>query len=225
MQEQEAIRQCQAGKQEGLGILFQLHHQAVLRTAYGITRNHDLAEDVTQDVFIELFTAIKRYDPTRPFVPWLYRIAVHKSLDVLRKSGRTTDRHVPIDVDIPASPNPSPEDRVIDRELHAAIWAAVGTLSPKHRAVVVLRFYHDFSVAEMAVALDCRKGTIRSRLHYALRRLREPPEEPGQAPSTPKSPYAPIGPGLANANLPPYGGTAIRMACSFNPVRDEVEPC
>ena len=77
MQELEAIRQCQAGEQEALGILFELHHKSVFRTAYGITRNYDLAEDVTQQVFIELFTAIKRYDPRRPFLPWLRRIAVH----------------------------------------------------------------------------------------------------------------------------------------------------
>ena len=60
MQEQESISQCQAGEPEALGILFQLHHQAVFRTAYGITRNYDLAEDITQQVFIELFTAIRR---------------------------------------------------------------------------------------------------------------------------------------------------------------------
>ncbi len=58
MQELEAISKCQAGELEALGILYQLHHQAVLRTTNGITRNHNLAEDGNQQVSIELLTAI-----------------------------------------------------------------------------------------------------------------------------------------------------------------------
>jgi RNA polymerase sigma-70 factor (ECF subfamily) len=88
-QEQDAIRRCQAGDLDALGIISQLHHQAVFRTAYG----YHLAEDVTQQVFVELFTAIKGYDPSRPFPPWLHRIAVRRSLDALRR--RKQD--VPID--------------------------------------------------------------------------------------------------------------------------------
>ena len=133
MQEQEAISQCQAGEPEALGILFQLHHQAVFRTAYGITRNYDLAEDVTQQVFLELMPAIKRYDPGRPFLPWLRRIAVHRSLDAVKPRKYRT---VPIDesYNLP-SVAPSPEEAAEKSELGAAIWSAVGTLSPKHRAV------------------------------------------------------------------------------------------
>ena len=186
MQEQEAIRQCQAGEQKALGVLFQLHQQAVFQTAYGITRNYDLAEDITQQVFIELLTAIKKYDLNRPFPPWLHRIAVHRSLDELRRARLTTDRNSPMPdgVEFP-EPGPDLEKRVIDSELAKSIWAAVGTLRPKHRAVVVLYYYHGFSEDEIAEALHCRTGTVKSRLHYArahlrdaLRGLREPPTDP-----------------------------------------------
>ena len=186
---------------EALGILFQLHHQAVFRTAYGITRNQDLAEEITQKVFIELFTAIKRYDPRRPFFPWLQRIAVYKSLDELRKLRRTTDRDAPIpDGDDPPEPGPDPEKCVLDKELRAIIWAAVGNLSPKHRAVVVMYYYQDFSVAEISKTLGCLPKTVRTRLHYARARLREvfearevlkwrePPYDPG--PKLPPPPSA-----------------------------------
>ena len=171
MQEQEAISRCQAGDMEALGILFQLHYQAVFRTAYGITHNYVLAEDITQDVFIELFNAIKRYDPRRPFPPWLHGIAVHRSLDKLR---RPANRYVPIpDGDDLPSAAPSPEEEVEKSELRSTIRDALGGLEPKHRAVLVLRYYHGFSEAEMAVALHCQRGTVKSRLHYAQRRLRE----------------------------------------------------
>ncbi len=171
MQEQEAIRQCQAGNSAGLGALFELHHLSVFRTSFGIVRRIDLAEDVTQQVFIELFTAIKRYDLRRPFPPWLHRIAVHRSLDELR---RRKDRDVPIEAagELP-SPSTSPEQAAEESELRANIREALGALEPNHRAAVVLRYYQGFSEAEMAVALGCRRGTVKSRVHYALRRLRE----------------------------------------------------
>jgi len=171
LQEQAAVRECQAGKLAGLGVLFQLHQQAVFRTAYGIVRSQDLAEDITQQVFIQLFSSIKRYDLKRPFAPWLHRIAVNRSLDALRHhKGRT----VPIEVasDLP-SQDTTPERAAEDSELRGAIRGALGALRPKHRAAIVLRYYQGFGEAEMAVALHCRQGTVKSRLHNALRQLRD----------------------------------------------------
>ncbi len=214
MQEQEAISKCQAGEPEALGILFQLHHQAVFRTAYGITRNYDLAEDITQQVFIELFAAIQRYDPRRPFPPWLHRIAVHRSLDELRRPAK---RDVPIgDADYLPSPTPSPDDEAEKSELRATILDALGGLEPKQRAVLVLRYYHGFSEAEMAVALHCRRGTVKSRLHYAQRRLREILE--AQA-----SPLT--GPRLTNPSTYRNGGSVELVPGSYIPVCVEVDPC
>ena len=171
MQEQEAIRRCQAGEETALGVLYELHHRAVIRTAYGIVRRLDIAEDVTQQVFIELFSSIKRYDIKRPFPPWLHRIAVRRSLDELR---RPNHRDVAIGAaqELP-SRSDRPEQVAEESELRADIRKAIGTLDPKHRAAVVLRYYQGFTEAEMAIALHCRRGTVKSRLHYALRRLRE----------------------------------------------------
>ena len=170
MTEREAVQHCQAGEPAALGVLFELHHKAVFRTAYGIMRSRDLAEDVTQQVFIELFTSIKRYDLSCPFSPWLHRIAVNRSLDELR--GRK-DRYLPIEAahGLPSLAT-APEQAAEEPEVRAAIRHALGTLDPEQRAAIVLRYYHGFSEAEMAVALDCRPGTVKSRLHYALRRLR-----------------------------------------------------
>ncbi|MCH8274772.1 MAG: sigma-70 family RNA polymerase sigma factor [Armatimonadetes bacterium] len=67
----------------------------------------------------------------------------------------------------------SPEQAAEESELRSAIRNALGSLEPKHRAAVVLRYYQGFSEAETAVALGCRPGTVKSRVHYALRRLRQ----------------------------------------------------
>ena len=168
--EREAILRCQEGDLAGLEVLFELHRLAVLRTAYGIVGNSHLAEDVTQQVFVELFTAIRRFDPERPFAPWLYRVVVNISLKELRRRDR---RSLPLEeaaADLP-SLDPLPDLVAEESEIRSSIWAAIQALSPKQRAAVVLRYYHGFSEAEMAVALGCRRGTVKSRLHSALRRL------------------------------------------------------
>ena len=168
--EREAILRCQEGDLAGLEVLFELHRLAVLRTAYGIVGNSHLAEDVTQQVFVELFTAIRRFDPERPFAPWLYRVVVNISLKELRRRDR---RSLPLEeaaADLP-SLDPLPDLVAEESEIRRSIWTAIQALSPKQRAAVVLRYYHGFSEAEMAVALGCRRGTVKSRLHSALRRL------------------------------------------------------
>ena len=168
--EREAILRCQEGDLAGLEVLFELHRLVVLRTAYGIVGAHHLAEDVTQQVFVELFTAIRRFDPERPFAPWLYRIVVNISLKELR---RRDHRSLPLEeaaADLP-SLDPLPDLVAEESEIRRSIWTAIHALSPKQRAAVVLRYYHGFSEAEMAVALGCRRGTVKSRLHSALRRL------------------------------------------------------
>ena len=167
--ERQAILRCQQGDLAGLEVLFELHRLAVLRTAYGIVGRHHLAEDVTQQVFVELFSAIKRFDRRRPFAPWLYRIVVNISLKKLR---RRDHRSLSLEeaADLPSF-EPMPDRTAEEAEARRSIWAAIRALSPKHRAVVVLRYYHGFSEAEMSLALGCRRGTVKSRLHSALRRL------------------------------------------------------
>ena len=168
--EREAILRCRDGDLAGLEVLFELHRVRVLRTAYGIVGRHHLAEDITQQVFVELFTAIRKFDPERPFAPWLYRIVVNTSLKELR---RRHHRSLPLDeaaADLP-SLDSLPDLIAEESEVKRVMWTAIQALSPKQRAAVVLRYYHGFSEAEMAVALGCRRGTVKSRLHSALRRL------------------------------------------------------
>ena len=167
--EREAILRCQEGDLTGLEVLFELHRLAVLRTAYGIVGSHDLAEDVTQHVFVELFTSIKRFDGTRPFAPWLYRIVINTSLKELK---RRDHHNLPLqEAANLASPDPLPDLVAEESEVRRSIWEAIQALRPKQRAAVVLRYFHGFNEAEMATALGCRRGTVKSRLHTALRQL------------------------------------------------------
>ena len=200
MNEQEAICQLKAGNICGLEALYRDHYEVVFRIACGIVRNHHLAEDVTEVVFIELFTAIKNYDDKRTFPPWLHRIAVRRSLDAVKPHKY---RMVPTDeADALPSQGPSPEDEAERSEQRAEIRNAIGKLSPKHRAAIVLRYYHGFNDTEMAEILGCRSGAVRSRLHYARRRLGDilGPQPPPLGPQLP----------LPKGNLPVAGRLQAR---------------
>ena len=171
MDEQQAIRACKAGDMTAVGVLFELHHIAVFRTACAVTRNNDLAEDVTQQVFISAFRTIKSYDPSKPFPAWLHRIAVRRGLDELNRRGSQWE---PIESAANmASTAKSPEQEAEDAEFRETVARALDRLDAKHRAAVVLRYIHGFDEAEMAEALHCRRGTVKSRLHNALKKLRE----------------------------------------------------
>ena len=91
----------------------------------------------------------------------------------LKELRRRHHRSLPLDeaaADLP-SLDPLPDLIAEESEVRKSIWTAIQALSPKQRAAVVLRYYHGFSEAEMAVALGCRRGTVKSRLHSALRQL------------------------------------------------------
>ncbi len=143
-----AIQDLKHRDLDGLRFLYKLHYNAVFRTALGMLRNQQLAEDATQEVFVKLPRKILSFDCEGPFKPWLHVVTVNESLTVLRKNKHGDDRTVPLDGvrDLPSqSPKACPETQAEALELRAAFQRAIGLLSPKQRAALVLRYYQDFS--------------------------------------------------------------------------------
>ena len=171
MDEDEAIRQCQAGDIAGLEVLYQNYHLDVFKFALANVRYYDLAEDITQQVFIELFTAIKKYKSQHRFLPWLLGITAHKSIDELRRRQRR--EATPEEIGEVPSSSISPEESAEASELRDIIRQAVWDrdLKPKQRMAIVLRNYFGLSEDEMRIALDCSRGTVKSRLSLARTKL------------------------------------------------------
>ncbi len=167
---------CKEQDRAAFAELFHLYHRRVLGSALFITHRTDAAEEIVQLVFIELFAAFRRFDPERPFLPWLYRIVHDVSMDYLRRDRRGAHLPLPtadwqLDALLGADPDPGPAERAEGTELHETIWRALERLPADHRAVLVLRHYSQLSEAEMAQVLGCRRGTVKSRLHRAHRAL------------------------------------------------------
>lgn len=167
---------CKERDRAAFAELFERYHRRIFSSAFFITHREDAAEEITQLVFVELFTAFRRFDTSRPFLPWLYRIVHDVSMDYLRRDRRAAHSPLPqadwqLDALLGADPDPGPAERAEQTELRRVIWQALERLPAKQRAALVLRYYSDLSEAQLAEVLGCRRGTVKSRLHRAHRAL------------------------------------------------------
>lgn len=173
-----AVR-ARAGDRDALAALFRRHHARVFRAAYLVTGSREAADDIAQLVFLELYRALGTFDPRRPFAPWLYRIARNVGVDYMR---RERYRHPTVPL---ADATPGPAGEAGRAELRADVRPALERLSAGHREALVLRYYVGLTEGEMADVLGVRPGTVKSRLHRALRALGEAlgrdDDRPGEA--------------------------------------------
>ena len=144
------------------------------RHARLILRDAQEAEDATHDAFVRAWQEHGRLRDPEKFDAWFGRILVNACRDRLRR--RKLRRHDDLDRAAATSAAADAHHVVDDRD---AIGRAFAALSPDHRIAVVLRYYRDLPVEEVARAVGAPVGTVRSRLHYALRHLRSVLEEEG----------------------------------------------
>jgi RNA polymerase sigma-70 factor (ECF subfamily) len=174
---QSLLERCQQQDRAAFAELFNCYHLQVFRSAYLITRRREAADDITQLVFVELFSAFHRFDLRRPFLPWLYRIVHNVSVDYLKRDrrGRTLapTTNAQFDTLLGPDPGPGPAEQVEQAELRQTIWDALEHLPVNQRAVLVLSYYGGLNEHEVAEAMGVRPGTVKSRLHRARQALRE----------------------------------------------------
>lgn len=172
--ERGLIRAAQRGSKEALEALFRRHWPRAHRSAYLIVHDAAAAEDIAQEAFLAAVRALHRFDRRRPFGPWLSRIVVNRAIDWAR--ARALRREVAIDA-APAGSALEGGQRVGGgAEADTAgpvpysddLIAALTSLSPEHRAVVVLRYLLEYTPGEIAALLDLPRGTVNSRLRRAL---------------------------------------------------------
>jgi RNA polymerase sigma-70 factor (ECF subfamily) len=168
------IRAAQAGSVSDLEALFRLHWPRAYRAAYLVVADHAAAEDVAQEAFLAAVRSLDRFDHDRPFGPWLHRIVVNRAIDWAR--ARAARREVTgesyLDVTDPLGwpgrdGNPHPH---LDAGARA-LAVGLASLSPEHRAVIVLRHLLDYTPGEIAEMLELPRGTVNSRLRRGLDQL------------------------------------------------------
>jgi len=167
--EPDLVRRAQAGSREAAAELFRRHWADARRAALAITGREQVADDIAQDAFQRAFGSLRRFDAARPFAPYLHRIVVNRALDELRRERRFVGLDDAPEGALAVEDHP----RAPDREL----LAALATIAPERRAVIVLRYLLGYEPREIAPVLGLPLGTVSSRLARGLADLRERLEE------------------------------------------------
>ncbi|MCU1537280.1 MAG: polymerase sigma factor SigE [Humibacillus sp.] len=148
------------------------HSARVYRLAYRLTGNPHEAEDLTQDVFVRVFRSLSTYTPGT-FEGWLHRITTNLFLDTVRRKARIRFEALPDDAERLESRDRGPAQVYDETHFDHDVQAALDALPPDFRAAVVLCDLEGLSYDEVAVALDVKLGTVRSRIHRGRTMLRE----------------------------------------------------
>lgn len=168
------IRRCQAGEAEAIQDLVREHQAAVFRLALSILDDATEAEEVTQDTFLAVLRMLKSYRGDASFTTWLYRITVNACRTRLRKRQSRVRIFHALQSAFRSTPvgDTQTEEIAIQREVNSEVWKAVSSLSEKHRLPIILYYYDNLSISEIALVLNLPQGTVLSRLYTARERLR-----------------------------------------------------
>jgi RNA polymerase sigma-70 factor, ECF subfamily len=181
LDEEQAIQRMKKGDIAGLEFLVHHYQLKAVRTAYLITRDSQLAEDVVQDAFIHAFRAIKSFDVSRPFEPWFMRSVVNAALKAAQHAARQVPASSLLGIESEEGEalfetllgrGDSIEDEIQSAAFQKEIRAALDQLSPRQRTVIVQRHFLEMSEKEMAEQAGTAPGTIKWLLNAARTRLR-----------------------------------------------------
>ena len=176
--DEELMRRCRSGDGAAMDRLVTRHYDRLFRFCYRTLYDREAAEDAVQQAFLRAYRHAGRFRSEGSFVPWLLAIAANLCRTELRQRPR---RPRPVDEAPPLAVGACVEAEALRRLEGAEVYEALALLSPEHRLVVVLFYYEGLTYAEIARVCGCAVGTAKSRLHYALERLRRwlvPPGEP-----------------------------------------------
>ena len=173
LEEAELVEQARRGDVGAYEGLVRIYQRLAVRTAYVITRDGSEAQDAAQEAFVKAYSSLNRFREGAPFRPWLLRIVANEAINRRNAARRKATLALRVaESRAPDDAAPSPEAAALGHELRDQVVAAMNRLKPEDRLVVAYRFFFDLSEAEMADALGCRPGTVKSRLSRALHRLK-----------------------------------------------------
>jgi RNA polymerase sigma-70 factor (ECF subfamily) len=179
----ELVQRAREGDRDAFRELVERYQRKIATLAIGMLRNREDALDVVQETFTKAYQSLDRFKGDASFYTWAYRIAVNLCIDHQRREAKLPHAALePRDVERGEDPMAmlpgeaeldDPYQHTRDAEIARGLAAAIAELTPEHRAVILLREVDGLSYEEISHVLECPKGTVMSRLHYARRQLQE----------------------------------------------------
>ena len=174
----ELVRLARQGDRGAYQELVERYQRKIYTLVLGMLRDHDAAWETSQETFLKALRTLDRFKGESSFYTWLYRIAVNLAIDHQRHEWRRPEVTAVPDATIEAQEavqdalrRDDPFRHATDHEIGERVRAAIDQLTPEHRAVILLREVEGLSYDEISRVMECAKGTVMSRLHYARRKL------------------------------------------------------
>ncbi len=183
MEEQLLATRAQRGDQSAFAQLVEIYQTPVYNLAYRMLGNAEDAEDAAQETFLRAYAQLKRFRSDQKFATWLLTIAAHHCIDRLRRRKRLTWLSLDDEVfsGTLASDAPEPEDAAVRRESQQEVERWLERLAPAYRLVVVLRYWYDQSIEEIAQTTGDSVGAVKVKLHRARNALARVATTDGQS--------------------------------------------
>jgi len=178
--DQELVRASRRGDKEAFRELVERYERKVVSIALGMVHNREDAVEIAQETFVKAFENLERFKGESSFYTWLYRIVVNRAIDFQRRERR----HPTVGLEDwgggEGYEEVLKEERLTDpylqahaREVGERVSEAIDELTPDHKAVILLREVEGLSYDEISRVMQCSKGTVMSRLHYARKKLQK----------------------------------------------------
>ncbi len=163
----EAVKRIASGDKRALETLYTRHSSRTFKFLFRLTADRAAAEDLTHDVFLEVWKSASRFEARSSVSTWILSIARYKALDTRRRRRSLTEH------DLPARAEPDPETAAMESSTGNYMRECLTRLSAERREIVDLVYYHEKSVKEVGEILGIPEATVKTRMFYARKKLKE----------------------------------------------------
>lgn len=150
--------------------LYRLYHPRLTRFLLHLIRRPTLVEEVLNDTMLVVWNRADSFNGASKLSTWIFAIAYRKAMKGVRRQDEAVEDR---EAEARVSPEPGPEEQSAQHRLHALLVAAMAELSPAHRAVIDLTYFHELGYREIATILECPVDTVKTRMFHARRHLRK----------------------------------------------------
>lgn len=185
----ELIRKWKDGDEDAFDAMYQRYKHTAMRTAWLLCHNLADSEDIVQETFVQCYFHIQELRDEKRFRPWMLKCLVRTGWKLMKKQKKEMpeeemelhmERERYLETTFSAKISGEPLEEAIAREFSGEITKAICRLSEKHRLVIVLYYYDELSIHEIAKITGCLEGTVKSRLHFARRQLKKMLSDAGE---------------------------------------------
>jgi len=178
MEEAESIKSILAGHTAEFTHLVKAYETSVFRIVMGFVHQKEDAEDITQEVFVKVYQSLDSFEGRSSFSTWLYRIAIHTSLNELKRRKRRTLWSMAADMLQLPSTNKNPEQALAEKTEQDEIRKAIDRLPEKQRMAFILSRYEELPQRDVALIMEISEGAVEQLLLRARDNLKKTLQHP-----------------------------------------------